>query len=347
MKKKSILKILSGAVCLSMMMSITAFAASDVVYLPLLTESQSAKTADSDVVYLPQLTADVNDKGTGAADERQESEYVVRSGIITEVQDMGEYHRIQVGDFDNGIIFNVRPEVFAVDQKTGKKTAIKDLAKDMSITAVIPANVPMALSLPPQTSGAVAFIINSEGASVDVSLYDEELINKENSLKLNLSDDTVIVDTEGTEKIYSAEDVKGKNCVVLYTVTTRSIPAQTNPEMVIILGDSSNDELAQPEAAGTESTEAAPTEAVKSEYKALREAAEAKGYEIQWTSNKKPIIMTKNDMTIEITIGSNEFTFTHMTKDLKALDRMEKMDMPVVLENGRTMVSSSFIDALE
>jgi len=50
---------------------------------------------------------------------------------------------------------------------------------------------------------------------------------------------------------------------------------------------------------------------------------------------------------VEITIGSDGCKFTHLTKDIKALDRMDKMDLPVVLENGQTMVSDSFVNALE
>ena len=82
-------------------------------------------------------------------------------------------------------------------------------------------------------------------------------------------------------------------------------------------------------------------------YTALRAAAEAKGYTVTWTSNKAPIKVTKGDITAEITIGSDAFTYTHMTRDIQPLDRMEKLSMPAALQEGKTMVPQSFIDALK
>ena len=82
-------------------------------------------------------------------------------------------------------------------------------------------------------------------------------------------------------------------------------------------------------------------------YVELRTLAEEKCYTVTWTSNKKPIILTKDDITAEITIGSDEFTYTHMTRDIQPLDRMEKLSLSVKLENGKTMVPKSFVDALK
>ena len=54
-------------------------------------------------------------------------------------------------------------------------------------------------------------------------------------LQLNISEKTTILTTLGTKSILSADDVKGKDAVVFYDITTRSIPAQTTPSLVLLL----------------------------------------------------------------------------------------------------------------
>ena len=67
---------------------------------------------------------------------------------------------------------------------------------------------------------------------------------------------------------------------------------------------------------------------------------------MKWQSHAKPILLSKDDIKIELLIGKTSFVFTHMTKDIKPLDRMSKLDLAVMLESGITMVPSTFIEAL-
>lgn len=306
MKKKTIIKVLSGVLCLTIMMSVTAFAGT--------TDIKLDSSAAVDKVSVT---------------EEEQQQYTIEEGTVTSVENKGEYYRLEITNDNMGMIFNIKDKAFVIDQKSNKRLTVKEIKKDMKLAAILPTNAAMTLSIPAQTSAAVGFIIKSNEGSFDMSLYNSDLVNAKNTLKLNISDNTQIVDAQGSKRLYSAEDIKNSECVVLYTIATRSIPAQTLPEMVIIL-----DKRQQ-------------KETVDSKYIALREAAEGKGYKVQWTSNEKPIVLTKNDMTVEITIGSDGLKFTHLTKDIKALDRINKMDLPVVLENGQTMVSDSFITALE
>ncbi|QAT43605.1 copper amine oxidase N-terminal domain-containing protein [Aminipila luticellarii] len=313
MKKKSIMKILSGVLCLTMLMSVTAFA-----------EAGNQKAADQKVNQVISVSED---------EKQQEHQYITEEGTISSVEDQGDYYRVQIENDKIGMIFYMDQKAFVVDQKSGKRLEAKDLKKDMRITAILPANAVMTMSIPPQTSQAVGFIIREDSSAMDVSVYDDALVNQDNTLKLNLSEDTQIVDAKGSDKAFTAADIKNKACVVLYTISTRSIPAQTAPEMVIILDDQAEAQV--------------PPVKEDPKYVPLRSAAEAKGYKVEWTSNQKPVVLTKNDMKIELTIGEAEFTFTHLTKDIKELDRLDKMDLSPALKDGYTVVSSSFIDALE
>lgn len=60
-------------------------------------------------------------------------------------------------------------------------------------------------------------------------------INMYPTLVLNISDDTVIADKDGNK--LEKTDIEGKLAVVYYSVTTRSIPPQTTPEKVVVIGD--------------------------------------------------------------------------------------------------------------
>lgn len=94
------------------------------------------------------------------------------------------------------------------------------------------------------TYNNVAVVLDSsyEG-SVDVNVYsanggDEtgtSFINQSGTLVLNISDDTEITDKDG--KAAESKDLEGKLAVVYYSATTRSLPPQTTPSKVVILGD--------------------------------------------------------------------------------------------------------------
>ena len=64
-------------------------------------------------------------------------------------------------------------------------------------------------------------------------------------------------------------DVKGQDALVFYDMMTMSLPAQTNPTFVLILGE-----------------QTAPAVSVP-----LRETAEANGFDVVWRGKDKPIIV--------------------------------------------------------
>ena len=64
-------------------------------------------------------------------------------------------------------------------------------------------------------------------------------INMYPTLVLNISDDTVITDKDGNK--LEKTDIEGKIAVVYYSVTTRSLPPQTTPEKVVVIGDTASE----------------------------------------------------------------------------------------------------------
>ncbi len=330
MKKQELLK-LTACTCLTVaLMAAPVFAAETNGSVPA-TPLQSAQTADG-----------ASKSQTPAKESAALN--MLTTGKVSEVTDNKEYYTIHIENDDMGMVINAKPGTFVIDQAKPTETlALSDIKKDMTITAVIAKNSPMTLSIPPMTSGVVGFVINSDPGFVDLSVYDDELTNETNTLKLNVDDSTSIINANGAKMKYSADDLKGSECLVLYTVTTRSIPAQTAPQLVVIMN------TAQDLADHAKALEEAMKNAEKADqeaqsYLALRENVEKKGYTVTWTGNDKPITLTKGDIKVTITIGSAEYTSTAVTdSDTAAKLTMEKAPK---LENGKTYATKAFLDSL-
>lgn len=92
-------------------------------------------------------------------------------------------------------------------------------------------DMPMPLIYPPRYH-AVAAAEEEEGRNVEVCYFDEMLVNESRTLRLNLEKDVPVRTTNN--QIYPGSPANHE-LVVVYDVTTRSIPAQTTPLTVVVL----------------------------------------------------------------------------------------------------------------
>ena len=88
----------------------------------------------------------------------------------------------------------------------------------------------------PPTREASVFVkvpAEDEARSVFVGRFDENLVSDDNFLRLNISEDTVILRQNGEP----ASDIPlaNRDLAVVYAIATRSIPALTTPELIVIL----------------------------------------------------------------------------------------------------------------
>ena len=255
--------------------------------------------------------------------------YSVLKGKIKEVAvNEDGSTRISVETETRGeIVFNETSDCMVIADNAVK--ALADLKAGMTVSVVMEDNAPMTLSLPPQTSAAVAIVVEGETPSnVAVDKFDEELTGK--TVKLIMDEKVQILDIRGTKQALTAEDIKNNKAIVIYGASTKSIPAQTTPYMVIVLPEE--------EAVPTGTAEVAEAaEEVKT--LPLREAADSLGYEIKWTSNEEPIVLTKGEKTVSLEINSDTITIDgDMVKDLST---------DVVIVDGVTYVPSELVDLLK
>lgn len=106
-----------------------------------------------------------------------------------------------------------------------------EIAVGSVITGFYEAGLPMIMIYPPQYQAKV-IAVDSEGQNIKVDRFDENLISQDNELKLNISDKTEIILQDG--KKFEGE-LANRMLVALYGPATKSIPAQTTPDKVVVL----------------------------------------------------------------------------------------------------------------
>lgn len=261
--------------------------------------------------------------------KEEKSLYTTRTGKVSELKNDKNGYSMLVGDYMNGVIFKMQSSIQVFDATTLKFVSVADIKEGMDVTVVMPKNAPMTLSLPGMSSSALVVVINDSNKSMEVSYFDETLTNEGNSLALNIAEDTVITNNVGMKKRFVADDIKNKNAIVLYDITTRSLPAQTTPHFVMIIEDEvkveteveTNVEKAQDEAA-----------VQKDEYIALRQLANDHTYDVKWIKETKTVVLTKENQELKFKVGESQYTHNGEVKLL---------DGQIELKDNKVYVTSS------
>lgn len=234
-------------------------------------------------------------------------------------------------DQNNTVNLKITDDTLVYDN-LGNKKALSDLTDGSKITVFTGSYEPTPLILPVQYTANIIIINGDKEGNVNVDTYlaDEEgYTNAANNLNIAAADDTKIVDKD--EKEYKG-DLDKNDLIVFYGASTKSIPAQTTPTKVVVLGENEF-ALKQIEAAknATPAPTAAPevTEAPQVSYAGLvnvvigdknvsdvyakdnttmvplREVAEAAGFTVTWDAENRAVIL--NDGVYSLKIGENSY----------------------------------------
>lgn len=302
----------------------------------------TALANEQGAVIAPAPTAKIED----VIAEAEDAMFLTQSGKVLSVEG-SETEGVSIVEIENeqgGLRFALNANDLILDRKDGAHLTVADLTEGMEIAVVYDANGPMGLSLPPYLSKVTAVVANADAGSYEVGRFDADLTDLKHMLQLNIDpDSTVIADVRGTKQKLSEEDIKGQDALVFYDITTRSIPAQTNPSFVLILSQNEEEPAAEPTTEPTTEPVAEPTTepiadpAAEPEMQAqillpLRQAAVEKGYTVTWQGKGKPILLTKDGVSMEITLGSQDYVVDG--------DQVKKAAMPSELKDGVAYVSS-------
>lgn len=185
--------------------------------------SATAIMANNDGTALPTvrpIKADIDQEQVKPA-----SHFISVKGTIQEINPHGPNEDMQLvtvktaaGDINH---FVVSDNTYLLDE----------LAVGAEIVAFYNASLPVIMIYPPQYS-AIAIALADSSVNVKVDHFDENLVSADGSLKLNLTDETEITLQDGTA--YTGE-ITNRDLIVSYGPSTRSIPAQTTPEQIVVL----------------------------------------------------------------------------------------------------------------
>lgn len=224
--------------------------------------------------------------------------------------------------------------VLAVNEETliydnaGKKTKLKI---GDSVSAYTDSNKPMILIFPPQYTPDVVIVEKDEESTAVVGIFDDELVDPYLKLQLNVDDSSDISSASGDP--VKVDDLKGNDLLVFYKVTTRSIPAQTSPEKVVLLDeieavdeDATVEQIIENDQYMVDGVKMVP----------LRLLAEKLGYVVDSTG--VGAIVSKGAPSYTITRGQKEYGYN------KSLMKFEVA--PELLEPNKTYVPVVLIEEM-
>ena len=285
MKKSFLSKVLAAVFISSMVLSsnvfaqdVTATADKNTSAEAVVSQEQSAKPEKADMdVY-----------------EVENGSYAVFSGKVTSIEENEGYRAVCIAE--TGLLANIDDDCVVIDAADGTVKKTSDIKEGMSVMVFIGENTPMTMSIPPMSSSISAVVINAD-KNVDFSGYSDVSVNSDNKLQLNMDESVKVFDMNGNS--VSADDIKGKNALVLYSEATKSIPAQTTPVLVVVADEAQKtDEKAD-----------------MSDLK-IREISEKAGYTVKWTANDQPVEISKGRRTISVTAGESKAVVNNINMTL-------------------------------
>jgi hypothetical protein len=172
------------------------------------------------------------------------SDYIAFKGTIEKVINSDNKTSILVkretSEGEDIALFNFTDKVLLLDQKSQDLVKYDSFQEGTSVTAYYRRDTIMTMIYPPNITPSVIVVNSSEKASsIEVSKFDDNLLNSEALLKLNVSDKTTIMYKDGIKA--EKADLANKDLVVFYNFMTKSLPAQTTPEKIIIINNANSD----------------------------------------------------------------------------------------------------------
>ncbi|MBQ2879608.1 MAG: hypothetical protein IJE27_02840 [Anaerotignum sp.] len=264
--KKNLTKVMAMGMVMTILAGTTAFANETM----LIAENPNTKSIE-EVIAEAEASMYLTQEGTVASIETSVTEGV---SIVTMENEQG------------GLRFAVASNTIIVNREDGFYMTADQLEEGMAVAVVYDMNSPMGMSMPPYLGNVAAVVANTDAGAFTVGKFDNELTDMKNMLKLNIDNDrTAITNMQGSRIRLTDADVKGKDALVFYDMMTMSLPAQTNPSFVLILGE-----------------QEAPAVSVP-----LRETAEANGFSVTWQGKTKPILLEKDGVSMELMLDDATF----------------------------------------
>lgn len=163
-------------------------------------------------------------------DSFKRTTYLSVTGMITQISPLfgsaeSECSQLVMVEDETGSITNfyVTPSTYIADATT--------MYEGMQAHFVYNADLPVPLIYPPRYT-AVAVVSTVIAPFVKAAYFNEQLVSSDNTLKLNMKEGVAVV-TGNNQSYYGSP--AGRYLLVMYENMTKSIPAQTTPDRIVVM----------------------------------------------------------------------------------------------------------------
>lgn len=193
-------------------------------------EKEVAQEA-AEIVTAASPVEDDTTKLTEGLNMEETPDFLVHTGTVKAVEqwEKGEVY-VTIGEGDDTFNLLLHPQYSLIVDDAGNEATIEE---GMTFTSYTAFNKPTVMIYPPRYAPDVFIVHTQEGGQFEQTILDDAFLNKERMLRYHLSDETLIVNLQGAS--VAKETVPGQPVLTFYGPTTRSIPAQTTPNKIIVL----------------------------------------------------------------------------------------------------------------
>ncbi|MED4350808.1 copper amine oxidase N-terminal domain-containing protein [Schinkia azotoformans] len=263
------------------------------------------------------------------------SNFMKVSGVISKViKDDANLPKLIVEDKEKTTEthLNITDEALIFNSSTTEQLKRDSLKEGLLIDAYYDKHKPMLMIYPPRITPEIVIVNDEEKTgNVKVGLFDDNLVSLDNDLKLNIGEKTVILNEKG--KNISAEELKGKELIVFYTVSTKSIPAQTTPTKIIALDIAQKHMLEEAQFAIGDDYYMEKGEKMIP----IRKVAEHFGYKVEWQNKSATIEIRQQNRSFLISIGKEQYSYNKSLRYFKVVPE---------IKNGKAYVPEEILDIL-
>lgn len=228
-----------------------------------------------------------------------------------------------------------------LDLATGEWVENYAFQEGEEVIAFVRHDTPQTMSMPPQTAAQVIAVHPRSKYSIDMDYYNVKGEGYSRRLVVNRWPATA-VDNNG--HVVDAKAAGQK--IVLYRISTRSLPPQTNPEKVIVWKDSAEemdqvkqqDDVKQQDNAKQQvDSRSGDSSATTTEitWIPLRDYFAKKGVEITWDNDLRAVVLEKGAQKVCLYVDENKIT--HQKESVSVQDKIRLAEgttyiMPEVAE---------------
>ncbi len=253
------------------------------------------------------------------------------SGIVKEISEESKI-LVEVPAYEDE---KAKTEMFlnrnfkTLDLQTGKITQ-QELKIGDEIIFFVRNNSPVALSMPAIYSPSLVCINPHKNYSVDMDLYEKNedyLVGVSNRLIINSLEKCEGYSMDEEKINLTVDKLNNEQLIVLYTISTRSLPPQTNPLKIFVYKDPIEDQMDIADLIDAKNVGG------KTFY-GIRQNIERLGYNVSWDRETNTVIIESPNKTAKVDLKSNTLI----------IDKVHKIE--TFVENNKSYVLDSAMKLL-